>query len=119
MAQSRPRPVVPVTVRIIALFEIIGGGLAIIDGFLLISRGGWVLILPGIVAILGGWGLLNAKLWAYYTVLVVAAVMVVLASPLLTRGRSTALFTLIVNAVILLVLLGGRSRAWAESLRGD
>jgi hypothetical protein len=118
MDRPRPRRHIPPFIRIIAWFEIIGGALAIVNGFLLFSRGGWLLILPGTVAILGGWGLLGAKLWAYYTVVVVAAVNVVIASPLLSRGRSTALFTLIVNAVILLILLSGRSRDWAASLAG-
>jgi hypothetical protein len=108
---------IPVPIRIIAWFEIIGGAFAIVNGILLISRGGWLLIAPGAAAILGGWGLLKEKLWAYFTVLAVAAVMVVLASPLLSGGRSTALFTLIVNAAILMVLLGDRSRAWAATLR--
>ena len=118
MDRPQPRRHIPPFIRIIAWFEIIGGALAIVNGILLFSRGGWLLILPGAIAILGGWGLLGAKLWAYYTVLVVAALNVVIASPLLSRGRSTALFTLVVNAVILLILLSGRSRDWAASLQG-
>jgi hypothetical protein len=117
MDPSRPPPRIPTLVRIIAWFEIIGGVLAVVNGILLLSRGGWLLIVPGAVAILGGWGLLRAKLWAYYTVVVVAAANVVLASPVLSLGKSTALFTLVVNALILLILLGGQSRAWAASLR--
>jgi uncharacterized membrane protein (DUF2068 family) len=117
MVPAPARPRIPVPIRAIAWFEMIGGVLAIMNGFLLLSRGGWLLILPGVVAILGGWGLLHAKLWAYYTVVVIAAINIVIASPLLTRGRSAALFTLIVNAVILLILLGGQARGWAQSLR--
>jgi uncharacterized membrane protein (DUF2068 family) len=113
------RPQIPALVRVIAWFEMIGGALAIMNGIVLLSRGGWLLILPGIIAILGGWGLLRAKLWAYYTVVVIAAINIVLASPLLTRGRSAALFTLIVNTVILFILLGGQARGWAQSLRAQ
>ncbi|HEV8571676.1 MAG TPA: hypothetical protein VGR49_01345 [Actinomycetota bacterium] len=119
MDRARTRPRIPVPIRIIAWFEIIGGAFAILNGILLLTRGGWLLILPGAVAIFGGWGLLGAKLWAYFTVVGVAAAMVVLASPLLSLGRTTELFTLIVNAVILLVLLSRGSRTWAESLRGN
>jgi hypothetical protein len=114
-APTRSR--IPAPIRVIAWFEMIGGALAIVNGFILLSRGGWLLILPGVVAILGGWGLLRAKLWAYYTVVAIAGINIVLASPLLSRGRSAALFTLIVNAVILLILLGGQARGWAQSLR--
>ena len=85
------------------------------SGLILIARGGWLLLAPGGVAILGGWGLLRGKLWGYFLVLAIASLNVVLASPLLTG--TVSLFTLIINAAILLVLLGGRSRAWAESLR--
>jgi hypothetical protein len=115
--QPRPRSVIPASIRIIAWFEIIGGVLSALTGLRLIGSVGWLFIAAGAVAIAGGWGLLNARLWAYYTVLVLAALNIVFALPILLRGASTLLFTLIVNAVILLVLLGGQSRAWVESLR--
>lgn len=88
-----------------------------ISGAVLIAGRGWVLIVPGAVSIAAGWGLLNSRLWAYYTAMVIAAVNLVVASPLLSLGRSVAMFSLIVNAAILLILLTRESRAWAESLR--
>lgn len=114
MSEPRRRRDIPASVRIIAWFEIIGGVLSVLTGLRLIGSVGWLFIAAGAVAIAGGWGLLNARLWAYYTVLLLAGLNIVFA---LLRGASTLLFTLIVNAVILLVLLGGQSRAWAQSLR--
>lgn len=115
--EEHRRARMPLLVRAIAWFEIIGGLLAVISGAVLFARGGWAFILPGAVGIAGGWGLLHAQLWAYYLVLLFAGINVVLASPLLTRGRTVAMFTLVLNAAILLVLLNRASRQWAESLR--
>jgi hypothetical protein len=117
MQNRPPRPHVPIVIRIIGWFEIIGGTLALITGVVLLATRAWLFIVPGAVTIAAGWGLLNAKLWAYYTVIVVAGANIVVASPLLSLGRNVALFTLIVNATILLILLNRESRSWAESLR--
>jgi hypothetical protein len=114
---SKAAASVPVPIRLIAWFELIGGGFAILNGLFLLSRGGWLLIVAGIVAVAGGIGLLLSKLWGYVTVLAIAAVMIVLASPLLSLGQRTDLFTLIVNVVVLLVLLTRGSLVWASSLR--
>jgi hypothetical protein len=117
MQEHRPRPYVPILVRVIAWFEIVGGTLAVVSGAVLIAGGGWALIVPGAVSIAAGWGLLNARLWAYYAALALAAVNIIVASPLLSLGRNVAMFSLIVNAAILLILLNRESRGWAESLR--
>jgi hypothetical protein len=117
--ELRPRRVVPASVRIIAWFEIIGGVLSVLTGLRLIGSVGWLFIAAGAVAMAAGWGLLNARLWAYYTVLVLAGLNIVFSLPILLRGAGTLLFTLIVNAVILLVLLNRPSRDWAASLRGE
>jgi drug/metabolite transporter (DMT)-like permease len=117
MQERPPRPHVPVLIRIIGWFEIVGGVLAVVSGVVLIASRGWVLIVPGAVSVAAGWGLLNAMLWAYFTAMVIAAANIVVASPLLSLGRNVALFTLFVNAAILLILLNRESRSWAESLR--
>jgi hypothetical protein len=114
--ESRPRLAIPPSVRIIAWFEIIGGVLSMLTGLRLIGSIGWLFLAAGAVGIAAGWGLLHARLWAYYTVLVLAGLNIVFSLPILLRGAGTLLFTLIVNAVILLVLLGGQPRAWAASL---
>jgi hypothetical protein len=110
-------PDMPTLLRIVAWYEIVGGLLLLLSGILLLSRLGWLLILPGIVAAVAGWGLLKKRFWAYWTVVAISAINLVIASPLLSEGRSVALFSLIVNAVILLLLLTRRSLAWAQSLR--
>lgn len=117
MEEPRPQLDIPVAVRIIAWFQIIGGVLSVLTGLRLIGSVGWLFVLAGAAAIAAGWGLLNARLWAYYTVLALASLNILLALPILFGGANTLLFTLIVNAVILLVLLGGQARAWAASLR--
>jgi hypothetical protein len=117
VGEPRPRLDVPASVRIIAWFEIIGGVLSVITGLRLIGSVGWLFIAAGAAALAAGWGLLKGRLWAYYAVLVIAGLNIVFALPILLRGANTLLFTLIVNAIILLVLLGGQSRAWAQSLR--
>ena len=118
MDEPPSHPDLPRPLRIVAWYEIIGGLLLLLNGVLLLSGLGWLLILPGIVSVVGGWGLLKKRFWAYWTVVAISAINLVVASPLLTGGRSVALFSLIVNAVILLVLLSRRSLAWAGSLRG-
>jgi hypothetical protein len=117
--QPRPRLDIPASVRIIAWFEMIGGALSVLTGLRLIGSVGWLFIAAGAVAMAAGWGLLKARLWAYYTVLVLAGLNIVFSLPIMLRGAGTLLFTLIVNAIILLVLLGGPSRDWAASLRGQ
>jgi hypothetical protein len=107
-----PRPI-----RVVAWYQIIGGVLLLINGFLLLATFGWLLIPSGIASVVAGWGLLQRKFWAYWTVVAISALNIVIASPVLSGGRSVALFSLIVNAVIVLLLLSRRSLAWAESLR--
>ena len=115
--ESPSYPEMPRPIRIVAWYEIIGGLLLLVSGVLLLSRLGWLLLLPGVVSVVGGWGLLRRRFWAYWTVVAISAINLVIASPLLSGGRSVALFSLIVNAVILLLLLSRRSLAWAGSLR--
>jgi hypothetical protein len=117
VAEPRTRADFPWFIRIVAWYQIIGGIFLLINGFLLLASFGWILILSGIVSIVAGWGLLQRKYWAYWTVVAVSAINVVIASPVLSGGRSVALFSLIVNAVIVLLLVSRRSLAWAETLR--
>jgi hypothetical protein len=115
--EPRPRSSFPRHIRIVAWYEIFGGVLLLINGFLLLTTYGWLLIPSGIVSIVAGWGLLHRKYWAYWAVLAISGLNIVIASPVLSGGRSVALFSLIVNAVIVLLLLSRRSLAWAQTLR--